>query len=80
MLRFFLLHLQLLGDWVHQFASATGTVLDAGRRVVVYSGKDDYICNYIGGAEWTNVTQWKEQVSNIEHVYIQTLDRWKYHV
>ena len=56
--------MQLLGDWVHQFASATGMVLDAGRRVLVYSGKDDYICNYLGGAEWTNVTQWKQQVVN----------------
>ena len=52
-----------MGDWVHQFASATGMVLDAGRRVLVYNGKDDYICNYLGGAGWTNVTQWKQQVS-----------------
>ena len=52
----------MLGDWVHQFASATGSVLDSGRRVVVYNGKDDYICNYVGGEGWTNVTQWKEQV------------------
>ena len=56
----------MLGDWVHQFASATGSVLDAGRRVVVYNGKDDYICNYIGGEGWTNVTQWKEQVRDRE--------------
>ena len=54
--------MQLLGEWVHQFASATGMVLDAGRRVLVYNGKDDYICNYLGGAGWTNVTKWKEQV------------------
>ena len=37
------------------------SVLDAGRRVVVYSGKEDYICNYLGGFEWTNSTQWKGQ-------------------
>lgn len=49
----------MLGDWIKEFASATGRVLDAGRRVVVYSGKEDYICNYLGGSEWTNVTQWK---------------------
>ena len=52
----------MLGDWVQQFAWATGSVLDAGKKVIVYSGKKDYICNYIGGEEWTNVTQWKEQV------------------
>ena len=56
----------MLGDWVHQFATATGVVLEAGRRVVVYSGKEDYICNYIGGEEWTNVTQWKQQVRERE--------------
>ena len=48
--------MQLLSDWVHQFASATGMVLDAGRKVMVYNGKCDYVCNYLGGAEWTNVT------------------------
>ncbi len=41
---------------------ATGIVLDAGKRVVAYNGKEDYICNYIGGEGWTNITQWKEQV------------------
>ncbi len=51
----------MLGDWIKDFKSATGKVLDQGRRVVVYSGKEDYICNYLGGSEWTNVTQWKNQ-------------------
>ncbi|XP_064395580.1 serine carboxypeptidase S10 family member 1-like [Halichondria panicea] len=54
-------HFLLLGDWIKDFKSATGKVLDQGRRVVVYSGKEDYICNYLGGSEWTNVTQWKNQ-------------------
>ena len=54
--------LQLLGDWIHEFATATGMVLEAGRRVIIYNGKEDYICNYIGGEGWTNVTQWKGQV------------------
>lgn len=57
--------MQLLGDWVHQFASATAKVLDSGRRVLVYSGKEDYICNYLGGMEWTNATKWSEQVGLI---------------
>ncbi len=53
--------MQLLGDWIKDFKSATGYILDQGRRVVVYSGKEDYICNYLGGSEWTNVTKWKNQ-------------------
>lgn len=34
---------------MHEFASSVGKVLDSGRRVMVYSGKEDYICNYLGG-------------------------------
>lgn len=55
--------LLLLGNWVHEFANATGAVLNAGRRVVVYSGKNDFICNYIGGSEWTNATRWNQQAA-----------------
>ena len=47
---------------MHEFASATAKVLDSGRRVLVYSGKEDYICNYLGGMEWTNATKWSQQV------------------
>ena len=47
---------------MHAFASAVGKVLDSGRRVMVYSGKEDYICNYVGGAEWTNATRWQQEV------------------
>lgn len=37
---------------------AVSTVLSTGRRVMVYSGKEDYICNYLGGLEWANATKW----------------------
>jgi carboxypeptidase C (cathepsin A) len=53
--------LLLIGDWVHSFQSAAGTVLGHGRRVVVYSGKDDFICNYLGGKEWVESTKWSGQ-------------------
>ena len=56
---------QLLGDWVRDFASAVGVVLGHGRRVVVYSGREDFICNYFGGAAWTNATQWSGAVSHV---------------
>jgi carboxypeptidase C (cathepsin A) len=29
--------------------------------VVVYSGKDDFICNYLGGKEWVESTKWSGQ-------------------
>ena len=47
---------------MHSFQGATAIVLSHGRRVTVYSGKDDYICNYLGGKEWANSTQWSGQV------------------
>ena len=47
---------------MHDFQNATATVLDYKRRVVVYSGKEDFICNYLGGKEWTNSTKWSGQV------------------
>lgn len=55
----------LIGDWVHDFQNATATVMDKGRRAMVYSGKEDYICNYLGGMEWTNSTQWHGRVIQI---------------
>ena len=24
----------------------------------MYSGKEDFICNYLGGQEWVNATKW----------------------
>lgn len=50
--------LLLIGDWVHSFQGAAAIVLSHGRRVVVYSGKDDFICNYLGGNAWVESTQW----------------------
>jgi carboxypeptidase C (cathepsin A) len=51
----------LIGDWVHSFQGAVAIVLAHGRRVVVYSGKDDYICNYLGGKAWVESTKWSGQ-------------------
>ncbi len=63
----------MLADWVKDFKGATGMVLDQGRKVVVYSGKEDYICNYLGGVGWTNVTTWKNQ----DEFQKATLKSWK---
>ncbi|KAL5484456.1 hypothetical protein EMCRGX_G020964 [Ephydatia muelleri] len=55
------LELLLIGDWVHDFAGAVGVVLTHKKRVLVYNGKEDYICNYLGGMDWTNATVWNGQ-------------------
>ena len=56
------MELRLIDDWVKSFQGATATVLGHGRRVLVYSGKEDFICNYVGGLDWANGTQWSGQV------------------
>ena len=48
----------LIHDWIQQFQSDVKAILEANRRVLVYSGKEDFICNYLGGLEWTNTTDW----------------------
>ena len=59
---------QLLGDWVHSFQSAAATVLSHNVSVAVYSGKRDYICNYLGGKSWTENTNWSGQVLYSIHI------------
>eukprot|EP01104_Vermistella_antarctica_P005996 TRINITY_DN16730_c0_g1_i1.p1 TRINITY_DN16730_c0_g1~~TRINITY_DN16730_c0_g1_i1.p1 ORF type:complete len:443 (-),score=137.95 TRINITY_DN16730_c0_g1_i1:184-1425(-) len=48
-------------DTLESFATDVPTVLDAGQRVLVYSGMLDLICNYFGGAEWLSQTAWSGQ-------------------
>uniref|UniRef100_A0A1X7SU73 Carboxypeptidase n=1 Tax=Amphimedon queenslandica TaxID=400682 RepID=A0A1X7SU73_AMPQE len=52
--------LPLIGDWVKEFQDAVSTVISTGHRVLVYSGKEDYICNYFGGRQWTITTKWAD--------------------
>lgn len=33
--------------------------------VLVYSGKYDYVCNYIGGHEWVSKMKWHGQVRTV---------------
>jgi carboxypeptidase C (cathepsin A) len=53
-----LVHALLLGDWIDSFQQDVAVVLARHRRVLVYSGNEDYICNYIGGQEWTYNMTW----------------------
>ena len=48
----------LLSDCIKEFIKdAVSTVLSQDRRVLVYSSKEDFICNYLGGQEWVNATK-----------------------
>ena len=56
-----LVELFLIHDWIQQFQSDVASILESKRRVLVYSGKEDFICNYLGGLEWANTTKWSGQ-------------------
>ena len=52
------LELIFAGDWMRNLADDVTTILESGVRVVVYSGEDDFICNWYGGFDWTMNLQW----------------------
>jgi len=52
----------LLNDIMKNLEVLVPDLLDgAGYKVLVYHGVDDYICNYVGGSEWTAATVWSGQ-------------------
>ena len=51
-------HVALLGDWMKEFETDVALTLEKGVKVLVYSGKVDYICNYKGGLAWTSAMNW----------------------
>jgi len=54
-------HTALLGDWVTSFAQDLPAVLRSGARVLVYSGVEDFVCNFMGGADWVSNMKWTGQ-------------------
>jgi len=54
-------HSLLMGDWMTNLAVDLPAVLAAGVRVLVYSGTNDFICNYAGGADWVDALVWPGQ-------------------
>eukprot|EP01066_Platyproteum_vivax_P016382 Platyproteum_vivax@DN7102_c0_g1_i4.p1 len=41
-------------DWATSMLHAVSEILASGVRVIVYSGDQDYICNWYGGLAWVN--------------------------
>jgi len=54
-------HELLLGDWIGNFAVDLPMVLAANIPVLVYSGTNDWICNYLGGEAWAAAMKWPGQ-------------------
>ena len=54
-------HLTLLYDWGISWGYNLAPLLDSGVPVLIYSGDMDYICNWMGGFDWTNALVWDGQ-------------------
>jgi len=53
-----IVHTLLLGDWMNDFSTVVPELLAANFSVLVYSGVEDFICNYYGGREWVDSLDW----------------------
>lgn len=54
-------HVLLIGDWVTDMKSKVSALINAGKKVLVYSGDKDFICNWVGGLAWLEAVEWKGQ-------------------
>jgi len=54
-------HLLFLADWVGNFAIDIPIVLAQNISVLIYSGTNDWICNYEGGSRWVSAMNWSGQ-------------------
>ncbi|KAL4449695.1 hypothetical protein ABPG74_007518 [Tetrahymena malaccensis] len=54
-------HLALTADWMLDLSPQVSYLLSKGVNVLVYSGDQDFICNWRGGEKWTNELQWSKQ-------------------
>mmetsp|Transcript_21219 Transcript_21219/g.34204 ORF Transcript_21219/g.34204 Transcript_21219/m.34204 type:complete len:308 (-) Transcript_21219:547-1470(-) len=46
------------GDWMLSYEDDIATLLESGRRVLVYVGEMDFICNWRGNDAWTRGLEW----------------------
>jgi carboxypeptidase C (cathepsin A) len=54
-------YMRLTGDFLANLAPNVVATLAGGVRVLVYSGMEDFICNYYGGRNWTYALPWSGQ-------------------
>ena len=67
-------NLFLLMDEVKDYHADVAFTLAQGVQVLVYSGKDDFICNYLGGKAWTESLEWSGKSDFVE----KNLTNWVY--
>jgi len=61
------------GDWMLDFQSDVEYLLENGKKVLVYAGEFDFICNWLGNYEWTQQFQWSghdKYVAQANHSFV----------
>ena len=48
----------MLGDWMKNFDPPIPAMLQAGIRVMIYAGTEDFICNWVGNQRWVDSLPW----------------------
>src|SRR5690349_1914387 len=51
-------HTFMLRDWTTNLQSSVVNLIMNKVKVLVYSGDQDFVCNWKGGEAWTNSLQW----------------------
>lgn len=55
-------HADLMGDWMHAYVDGyIPPLLEAGIRVMIYAGDQDFICNALGNERWVKAMRWTGQ-------------------
>jgi cathepsin A (carboxypeptidase C) len=54
-------HTAMLGDWLNNLSEEVSYLLHEKLKVLVYSGDQDFICNWRGGEAWTNAVDWEHK-------------------
>jgi serine carboxypeptidase-like clade 4 len=48
----------MMADWMRDLEPVIPPMLEAGVRVMVYAGEDDFICNWVGNRRWVRAMRW----------------------
>lgn len=56
-----LVYALMLGDWITEMRTKVGELLNAGKKVLIYNGDQDFVCNWRGGQNWVNNIDWEKK-------------------